>query len=80
MIPGVFVMLDALPLTPNGKVDRKALPTPDTARQELQADQVAPRTSSEEILAQIWREVFHREFLIAILNHYQDDAPIICNT
>jgi amino acid adenylation domain-containing protein/non-ribosomal peptide synthase protein (TIGR01720 family) len=63
MIPGVFVMLDALPLTPNGKVDRKALPTPDTARQELQADQVAPRTRSEEILAQIWREVFHREFI-----------------
>lgn len=53
-------MLDALPLTPNGKVDRKALPTPDTARQELQAES-APRTRSEEILAQIWREVFHRE-------------------
>jgi amino acid adenylation domain-containing protein/non-ribosomal peptide synthase protein (TIGR01720 family) len=63
MIPGVFVMLDALPLTPNGKVDRKALPTPDTARQELQADLVAPRTRFEEILAQIWREVFHREVL-----------------
>jgi amino acid adenylation domain-containing protein/non-ribosomal peptide synthase protein (TIGR01720 family) len=60
MIPGVFVMLDALPLTPNGKVDRKALPTPDTARQELQAES-APRTRAEEILAQIWREVFHRE-------------------
>jgi amino acid adenylation domain-containing protein/non-ribosomal peptide synthase protein (TIGR01720 family)/FkbM family methyltransferase len=63
LIPGVFVMLDALPLTPNGKVDRKALPTPDTARQELQADKVAPRTRFEEILAQIWREVFHRELL-----------------
>jgi non-ribosomal peptide synthase protein (TIGR01720 family) len=61
MIPGAFVMLDALPLTPNGKVDRFALPIPDTARQELQADQVAPRTRAEEILAQIWREVFHRE-------------------
>jgi non-ribosomal peptide synthase protein (TIGR01720 family) len=62
MIPGVFVHLDALPLTPNGKVDRKALPTPDTARQELQAESV-PRTRAEEILAQIWREVFHREVL-----------------
>ncbi|MEG4500182.1 amino acid adenylation domain-containing protein [Microcoleus sp. F10-C6] len=61
MIPGAFVMLDALPLTPNGKVDRKALPTPDTARQELQTDLIAPRTISEEILAQIWREVFHRD-------------------
>ncbi len=63
MIPGVFVCLDALPLTPNGKVDRKALPIPGTARQELQADKVAPRTRSEEILAQIWCEVFHREVL-----------------
>ncbi|MEG4456885.1 amino acid adenylation domain-containing protein [Microcoleus sp. N9_A1] len=63
MVPTAFVTLDALPLTPNGKVDRKALPTPDTARQELQADKVEPRTRKEEILAQIWREVFHREFL-----------------
>jgi len=63
MIPGAFVMLDALPLTPNGKVDRKALPIPNTARQELQADKVAPRTRFEEILAQIWREVFHRDIL-----------------
>ncbi len=62
MIPGVFVHLDALPLTPNGKVDRKALPIPNTARQELQAES-APRTRAEEILAQIWREVFHREFI-----------------
>ncbi|WP_445252044.1 MULTISPECIES: amino acid adenylation domain-containing protein [unclassified Microcoleus] len=61
MIPGVFVHLDALPLTPNGKVDRKALPITGTARQELQALEVAPRTRAEEILAQIWREVFHRE-------------------
>jgi len=69
MIPGAFVMLDALPLTPNGKVNRKALPTPDTARQELQADKVAPRTRAEEILAKIWREVFHREF-ISIHNNF----------
>lgn len=71
MIPGVFVMLDALPLTPNGKVDRKALPTPDTARQELQADLVAPRTRFEEILAQIWREVFHRELLSIYDNFFE---------
>jgi amino acid adenylation domain-containing protein/non-ribosomal peptide synthase protein (TIGR01720 family) len=69
MIPGVFVMLNGLPLTPNGKVDQKALPTPDTARQELKADLVAPRTRFEEILAQIWREVFHREF-ISIHNNF----------
>jgi amino acid adenylation domain-containing protein/non-ribosomal peptide synthase protein (TIGR01720 family) len=68
MIPGAFVMLDALPLTPNGKVDRKALPIPGTARQELQAES-APRTRFEEILAQIWRQVFHRE-LISIHDNF----------
>ncbi|MEH2206526.1 MAG: amino acid adenylation domain-containing protein [Nostoc sp.] len=59
MIPGAFVMLDALPLTPNGKVDRRALPVPQTAHEELAASLVAPRTELEEILAQIWCEVFH---------------------
>lgn len=62
MIPGLFVILDALPLTPNGKVDQKALPIPDIARQELKAES-APRTRFEEILTQIWRDVFHRDIL-----------------
>jgi amino acid adenylation domain-containing protein/non-ribosomal peptide synthase protein (TIGR01720 family) len=59
MVPGAFVMLNALPLTPNGKVDHQALPTPDTASQELETTFVAPRTRQEELLAQIWREVLH---------------------
>ena len=59
MVPGAFVMLNALPLTPNGKVDHQALPTPDTASQELETTFVAARTSQEELLAQIWREVLH---------------------
>ncbi|MDF5715801.1 MAG: amino acid adenylation domain-containing protein [Rhizonema sp. NSF051] len=61
MVPTVFVMLDALPLTPSGKLDRLALPKPSTARHELETDLVAPRTESEQILTQIWREVLHLE-------------------
>src|SRR5262249_9238378 len=34
MVPSLISFLDALPLTPNGKVDRKALPNPDSRRQE----------------------------------------------
>ncbi|MCA9537841.1 MAG: amino acid adenylation domain-containing protein, partial [Myxococcales bacterium] len=57
MIPSVFVWLDALPLTPNGKVDRAALPAPELDRETLTARFVAPRTATEETLAQVWAEV-----------------------
>lgn len=57
MVPAVFVQLDALPLTPNGKIDRKALPTPDLTRPEFDRDCVAPRTSVERHLSQIWAQV-----------------------
>ena len=59
MVPGAFVMLNALPLTPNGKVDRQALPTADTATQELETTFVTPQNWQEELLAQIWCEVLH---------------------
>jgi amino acid adenylation domain-containing protein len=49
MAPASFVLLDHLPLTPNGKVDRAALPAPEQI--ESTAGLVAPRTSTEELLA-----------------------------
>jgi amino acid adenylation domain-containing protein len=61
MVPGVFVLLDALPLTANGKVDRRALPTPDGRRPELDEAFVACRTPTEELLAEIWGEVLDVE-------------------
>lgn len=54
MIPAAFVFLDALPLTSNGKVDCKALPPPVF---EVETGFVAPRTSTEVKLSEIWREV-----------------------
>ena len=57
MVPPAFVVLSALPLTPNGKVDRRSLPPPDGARPELEADFVAPRTPTEELLANTWMQV-----------------------
>ncbi|MEV4319529.1 amino acid adenylation domain-containing protein [Actinocrispum sp. NPDC049592] len=57
MVPAAFVMLSALPLNPNGKVDRKALPAPEGARPDLRAQFVAPRTSAEKVLAEVWSEV-----------------------
>jgi amino acid adenylation domain-containing protein len=57
MIPSTFVMLNAIPLTPNGKVDRNALPTPNSSRPELATQYVAPVTTAEKRLAQIWAEI-----------------------
>ncbi len=57
MIPSFFVKLDALPLTPNGKVDRKALPAPTETRSEMLDEFVAPRTPTEELLAETYGKV-----------------------
>ncbi|MGD1020131.1 MAG: amino acid adenylation domain-containing protein [Verrucomicrobiia bacterium] len=61
MVPAVFVLLDALPLMPNGKIDRRALPSPDRSRPELDKAFVAPRTSTEESLAEIWAQLLNIE-------------------
>jgi amino acid adenylation domain-containing protein len=55
MVPAGLAVLDALPLTPNGKLDRAALPEPDLARPGN--GPVAPRTPTEEALAEIWADV-----------------------
>jgi hypothetical protein len=57
MIPSAFVAMDEFPLTPNGKVDRRALPDPDTLRGETVVSKVPPRTETEVLLAEIWREL-----------------------
>ncbi len=71
MIPSAFVMLNDLPLTPNGKVDHRALPLPDASRQELRPEYVAPRTSVEELLCDIWREVLGVE-RVGVLDNFFD--------
>jgi hypothetical protein len=57
MVPAIFVHLDRLPLTPNGKIDRRALPAPEQDRPDLAAAYAAPRTATEEVLAEIWNTV-----------------------
>ncbi|MDB6016433.1 MAG: Amino acid adenylation protein [Pedosphaera sp.] len=60
MIPSAFVFLPALPLTTNGKVDRRALPEPEAPSAEPISAQALPQTQTEQIIANIWREVLQR--------------------
>jgi natural product biosynthesis luciferase-like monooxygenase protein/amino acid adenylation domain-containing protein len=57
MVPSAFVVLEAFPLSPSGKLDRKALPAPDAEGAARTRDYVAPRTSLEATLADIWAQV-----------------------
>ncbi|GAA6619174.1 amino acid adenylation domain-containing protein [Scytonema sp. NUACC26] len=61
MVPSTFVLLKALPLTPNGKVDRQKLPAPEQTCPELEQFYVAPRTSVEKQVAEIWAKVLDLE-------------------
>ena len=62
MVPSALVVLDNLPLTRNGKLDRKALPAPDL-QPGLESEYVAPRTSTERELVNIWAQVLGVEQL-----------------
>jgi amino acid adenylation domain-containing protein len=55
MVPADWVALEALPLTSNGKTDRAALPAP--AGPGAEREYTAPRTATEEVLAEIWQGV-----------------------
>jgi len=55
MVPAVYSFVDELPLTANGKVDRRALPAVEIRAPF--AGYTAPRTPTEQLLANIWQEV-----------------------
>ena len=57
LVPTDFVFLDALPLTKDLKIDYQRLPQPGRRRPPLPNAYVAPRTTLEQELVQIWQEV-----------------------
>ena len=61
MVPTTITLLDALPLSSNGKVDRQRLPEPSRYSAELAAEYLAPRTTLEQTIAQVWQEVLGLE-------------------
>ncbi|MBD0372898.1 MAG: non-ribosomal peptide synthetase, partial [Pyrinomonadaceae bacterium] len=61
MVPSAFVVLSEMPLTPSGKVDRRALPDPSHLRPEIESEYVAPRTTAEQLMAEVWARVLKLE-------------------
>ncbi len=56
MVPAAFVLLPELPLGASGKLDRTALPAPEWGGCAT-AGYVAPRTGTEQLVADIWAHV-----------------------
>ena len=55
MVPSFIVPLAAFPITSHGKLDRRALPAPE--RGASSRARIAPRTSVERTVAEVWAEV-----------------------
>ncbi len=57
MVPAIFMTVEAMPKTPSGKIDRRALPVPDSQRQELSQSYAAPQSELERLLAGVWSKL-----------------------
>jgi len=57
MLPSRIIPLASLPLTPSGKVNRRALEVPADLPTEAAGARVAPETTLEAVLIQIWEDL-----------------------
>jgi pyochelin synthetase len=57
LVPDDIHLLDGLPLSANGKVDRSALAAVPTGPVDRRRAHVPPRTPTEVIVADVWRDV-----------------------
>ena len=71
MLPHIFAALPALPLTDNRKVDRKALPDPFDSKVEAGDEFIPPRSETELLVAEVWRELLKSERVSASDNFFE---------
>ncbi len=60
MVPTTIVGIEQLPVTPSGKLNRRALPEQESEHDVAPRGQ-APRTPTEERVADLWSAVLHRD-------------------
>lgn len=57
MVPAIFMTVEAMPQTPSGKIDRRALPTPNSQRPQIEQTYVAPKSELECFLVSVWCQI-----------------------
>ena len=62
MLPSVWLTVTEWPLTTNGKIDKKGLPKPDSLLS--QTVYVAPKTTTEKALVELWAELLNVDVAI----------------
>ena len=71
MIPAGFIFLDRMPLTAHGKVDRPALAAIRQGLKVAGSEFVAPRNTTEEVLARIWADLLAVENIGVFDNFFE---------
>jgi amino acid adenylation domain-containing protein len=61
MVPEAFRFMETLPRTPTGKIDFRSLPEPNWCEPTSDAAVAAPRTDTETVVANIWKEILRIE-------------------
>jgi amino acid adenylation domain-containing protein len=59
-VPSKWIELDSFPLTPSGKIDRRALPSFQGVKELAAESYVAPRSVTEQTLAEMWAAILKR--------------------
>jgi amino acid adenylation domain-containing protein/non-ribosomal peptide synthase protein (TIGR01720 family) len=71
MLPSIFVTIERIPVSATGKIDRKALVVPDDLQMKSTEEFIAPRTPTEEMVANIFSEVLDIKLVGAADNFFE---------
>nr|WP_148775087.1 non-ribosomal peptide synthetase [Bradyrhizobium rifense] len=71
MVPALVIAIDSVPMTPNAKIDRAALPNPFSARAPLDSEHVAPTSTMERMISEIWGDLLRVRGISADDNFFE---------